>query len=64
MCMLKNVIVMTITMMVLLGSTAYAKNAEKLTKDVKLQVEFNPTKVDSYRLLGYENRTMFKTIWI
>ena len=29
-----------------------------IAKDVKLQVEFNPTKVDSYRLLGYENRTM------
>lgn len=29
-----------------------------IAKDVKLQIEFNPTKVDSYRLLGYENRTM------
>lgn len=37
MCMLKNVIVMTITMMVLLGSSVYAKNAEKVTKDLKLQ---------------------------
>lgn len=27
-------------------------------KDVKLQVEFNPDVVESYRLLGYENRVM------
>lgn len=26
--------------------------------DVKLQVEFNPDKVNSYRLIGYENRLM------
>ena len=29
-----------------------------VAKDVKLQVEFNPTKVNSYRLIGYENRLL------
>lgn len=29
-----------------------------VAKDVKLQVEFNPTEVSEYRLIGYENRTM------
>ncbi|WP_197526293.1 vWA domain-containing protein [Botrimarina colliarenosi] len=29
-----------------------------IAKDVKLQVEFNPAKVASYRLIGYENRVM------
>ena len=29
-----------------------------IAKDVKIQVEFNPTQVASYRLLGYENRIM------
>jgi Ca-activated chloride channel family protein len=29
-----------------------------IAKDVKIQVEFNPTLVRSYRLIGYENRTM------
>ena len=29
-----------------------------VAKDVKLQVEFNPTNVKGYRLIGYENRTM------
>ena len=29
-----------------------------VAKDVKLQVEFNPQHVKSYRLIGYENRTM------
>ncbi|MCX7432549.1 MAG: VWA domain-containing protein [Planctomycetia bacterium] len=29
-----------------------------IAKDVKIQVEFNPTRVASYRLLGYENRIM------
>ncbi len=29
-----------------------------IAKDVKIQVDFNPTKVGSYRLLGYENRIM------
>ena len=27
-----------------------------VAKDVKIQVEFNPAKVDAYRLIGYENR--------
>lgn len=27
-----------------------------IAKDVKLQIEFNPQKVQSYRLIGYENR--------
>lgn len=29
-----------------------------IAKDVKIQVEFNPVRVKSYRLLGYENRLM------
>jgi hypothetical protein len=29
-----------------------------IAKDVKLQVEFNPARVASYRLVGYENRVM------
>ena len=29
-----------------------------VAKDVKFQIEFNPNKVHSYRLLGYENRVM------
>lgn len=29
-----------------------------IAKDLKLQVEFNPARVRSYRLLGYENRVM------
>jgi Ca-activated chloride channel family protein len=29
-----------------------------IAKDVKLQVEFNPTKVAAYRLIGYENRVL------
>ena len=29
-----------------------------IAKDVKIQVEFNPTKVSSYRLIGYENRLL------
>lgn len=29
-----------------------------VAKDVKLQVEFNPTKVKAYRLIGYENRRL------
>ncbi|MBI3864245.1 MAG: von Willebrand factor type A domain-containing protein [Planctomycetia bacterium] len=29
-----------------------------IAKDVKLQVEFNPNQVNSYRLIGYENRVM------
>jgi Ca-activated chloride channel homolog len=29
-----------------------------IAKDVKLQIEFNPTKVQAYRLIGYENRML------
>jgi Ca-activated chloride channel homolog len=29
-----------------------------IAKDVKIQVEFNPAKVQSYRLVGYENRML------
>lgn len=29
-----------------------------IAKDVKVQVEFNPAKVEGYRLIGYENRAM------
>lgn len=29
-----------------------------IAKDVKLQIEFNPTKVQAYRLIGYENRAL------
>ena len=29
-----------------------------VAKDVKIQVEFNPAKVHSYRLIGYENRLL------
>jgi Ca-activated chloride channel family protein len=29
-----------------------------IAKDVKIQVEFNPTEVASYRLIGYENRKL------
>jgi len=37
------------------GSTLFA-----IAKDVKIQVEFNPVKVQSYRLIGYENRMLQK----
>ena len=38
-----------------LTSTLYT-----IAKDVKIQVEFNPAKVASYRLIGYENRLLKK----
>jgi Ca-activated chloride channel family protein len=31
-----------------------------IAKDVKLQVEFNPARVQSYKLIGYENRLLAK----
>jgi len=31
-----------------------------VAKDVKIQIEFNPVKVKSYRLIGYENRLLNK----
>ncbi|MCU0545922.1 MAG: VWA domain-containing protein [Oscillatoriaceae cyanobacterium Prado104] len=33
-------------------------NLLTIAKDVKLQVEFNPTQVQGYRLIGYENRQL------
>ncbi|MDR3633794.1 MAG: VWA domain-containing protein [Isosphaeraceae bacterium] len=38
-----------------LGSTLVT-----IAKDVKIQVEFNPSKVAAYRLIGYENRLLNK----
>src|SRR5690606_29986527 len=37
------------------GSTLFT-----IAKDVKIQVEFNPAKVQAYRLIGYENRMLAK----
>jgi Ca-activated chloride channel family protein len=37
------------------GGTLFA-----IAKDVKLQLEFNPAKVQGYRLIGYENRMLAK----
>jgi Ca-activated chloride channel family protein len=57
------------------GNHAYIDNAKEaqkvlvnefggtlftIAKDVKLQVEFNPARVQSYRLVGYENRMLNK----
>lgn len=36
----------------------FAGTVYALAKDVKIQVEFNPAQVKSYRLIGYENRTL------
>jgi Ca-activated chloride channel homolog len=36
-----------------LGGTLYT-----VAKDVKIQVEFNPARVQAYRLIGYENRLL------
>jgi Ca-activated chloride channel family protein len=33
-------------------------NMFTIAKDVKIQIEFNPTKVKAYRLIGYENRVL------
>lgn len=38
--------------------TDLAGTIEVVAKDVKLQVEFNPNVVASYRLIGYENRAL------
>ncbi|WP_052598934.1 von Willebrand factor type A domain-containing protein [Aureispira sp. CCB-QB1] len=38
-----------------MGGTLYT-----IAKDVKLQIEFNPVEVKSYRLVGYENRLLNK----
>lgn len=40
--------------------TAFGGTLFTIAKDVKLQVEFNPAKVQAYRLLGYENRMLNK----
>ncbi len=29
-----------------------------IAKDVKFQIEFNPARIESYRLIGYENRLL------
>lgn len=34
------------------------KTLHTIAKDVKLQIEFNPQKVEAYRLIGYENRLL------
>jgi Ca-activated chloride channel family protein len=39
-------------------SSDLSKTLVAIAKDVKMQVEFNPKKVASYRLIGYENRVM------
>lgn len=38
-----------------MGGTLYT-----IAKDVKIQVEFNPSRVKEYRLVGYENRVLAK----
>ncbi|MFK7784372.1 MAG: von Willebrand factor type A domain-containing protein [Crocinitomicaceae bacterium] len=38
--------------------TEMGATLKTIAKDVKIQVEFNPTHVGSYRLLGYENRML------
>jgi Ca-activated chloride channel family protein len=40
-------------LVVQMGSTL-----ETIAKDVKIQVDFNPTEVAAYRLIGYENRLL------
>lgn len=36
----------------------FAGNMYAIAKDVKIQIEFNPKYVSSYRLIGYENRKL------
>jgi len=38
--------------------TEFGATLFTVAKDVKIQVEFNPAKVQAYRLLGYENRLL------
>jgi len=38
-----------------LGSTLFT-----IAKDVKIQIEFNPAQIRSYKLIGYENRLLAK----
>ncbi|MDB5133605.1 MAG: hypothetical protein JWP37_208 [Mucilaginibacter sp.] len=40
--------------------TQYGGTMFTVAKDVKVQVEFNPAKVKSYRLVGYEDRMLAK----
>ncbi|MCX2478169.1 von Willebrand factor type A domain-containing protein [Pedobacter sp. MC2016-15] len=40
--------------------TEFGATLFTVAKDVKIQVEFNPGKVQAYRLIGYENRLMEK----
>lgn len=36
----------------------FAGTLVTIARDVKIQVEFNPARVDAYRLVGYENRAL------
>src|SRR6185369_12577052 len=36
----------------------FASTLFTIAKDVKIQIEFNPSKVQAYRLIGYENRVL------
>lgn len=38
--------------------TEMRANMFTIAKDVKIQIEFNPSKVKAYRLIGYENRIL------
>lgn len=38
----------------------FTSTIHTIAKDVKIQVEFNPTHVKSYRLIGYDNRMLKK----
>ena len=38
--------------------TEFGGTLHTIAKDVKVQVEFNPTRVRAYRLIGYENRML------
>jgi len=40
--------------------TELAGTMYTIAKDVKIQIEFNPAKIESYRLIGYENRLLNK----
>ena len=46
------------------GLRVFGKNMLQVTqtvaKDVKIQIEFNPTNIYAYRLVGYENRILAK----